>query len=43
MLCEFDEEWRALYREGRGEGFGHIGGFGWEICVEFLKVVEFMR
>ena len=27
VLCEFEEELRALYREGRG--------FGWEIIFEF--------
>ena len=35
VLCEFEEEWRALYREGRGVRFGHMGGFGWEIDFEF--------
>ena len=27
VLCENEEEWRAIYREGRGVRFGHRGGF----------------
>ena len=27
VLCENEEEWRAIYREGRGVRFGHKGGF----------------
>ena len=35
VLCENEEEWKALYREGRGLRFGHMGRFGWEIDLNF--------